>query len=99
MKSLIQLVRSAEFTLNFEPEYDEHVDRSWENWFERTCRRYRSAIGNLIMEGGGSYQGGVGDHSLDLGGVFVISEDGYRGLLSQWAAAARMQLEPQAVPA
>jgi hypothetical protein len=100
MRALKELIEDAEKELHDAPDYtgDWHV--SWDDWFARNARYFRRAIGELIMKAGGTYEGEAGLHSLDLGDVFVIAEDGYRGLLVAWLAAAREAVAyRQAVPA
>ena len=100
MKTLMEIIEAVEWEVSSIVEFDPDLDDTWDDWFASNARRFRFFTGVMIMESGeGRYAGGVGDHALELGSVFVLSEDGYRGLLVQWLAAARAQLEPQAVPA
>lgn len=98
--TLQELVDTVGAAIDDAPEFEPHIHGVWDEWFAENSRHFRATTGELIMESGeGRYAGGVGDHALDLGGVFVLSEDGYRGLLVQWLAAAKSVLQHRAVPA
>lgn len=100
MRTLAEIIEVAQREIDYAPDYTGDWHTSWDDWFARNARYFRRVIGELMMMAGGTYSGETGLHSLDLGDVFVIAEDGYRGLLVAWVAAARDALAfRQAVPA
>lgn len=98
--TLKDLISAVEPELEHAAAYNQQLHASWDLWFAAQACYFRRVIGELIVSSGeGRYAGCVGDHALELGGVFVLSEDGYRGLLVQWLAAAKSALEQRAEPA
>lgn len=101
MRTILETITAAEAELRCAPEYSERSFACWDDWFLLNTRYFRRVIGDLIMKSGdGFYQGEAGNHDLDLHEIFVSSDDGFRGLLTQWVACAKAVLaDRQAVPA
>lgn len=94
MQTLQKIIHAAEARLALAPVHPIVGLHTWDAWFAYNANYHRQLIGRLIMESGdGTYFGSVPHHALEIMGVAVIGEDGYRGLLLQWLAAARSALE------
>lgn len=85
--TLQEVVKDIEHDIAQAPPY--RAD-DWEDSFADRQKHLREdAIGMLISFDHAVYEGTVGDHSLELGGIKVHSDDGYKWLLLDWCDAAR----------